>query len=315
MFESLQKHGYTVHDMIGKGAYGQCFMVTHKRYAHEQFVCKVIQVTSEEKKATILSTFTKEINVLSKIIHSHIVKIYDYWSEENLYFIILEYCSNGSLRTYLRTKRKIDSPTLRRFIKEIASALEYCHSQRICHHDLKPENILLDGNNRIKVADFGLALFDTEGLSKHFGGSFPYKPPEILLRKPFDVYKADVWSFGVTIYELVFGMLPWDGTSEKEILTQISLGYDFFDEHVPEDIETVIKKCLNVDPNKRPSFAEIKEMVSSPPVTHKSNSLMTRNHSLKLSRSLMNMNLIFTDHRHLHTNMITKPVLPKKGSC
>ena len=145
------------------------------------------------------------------------------------------------------------------YLAEIVSAMTYVHSQNVVLRDLKPENILIDKDGHVKIADFGLAQDLTEDCAKKFCGTLRYCAPEVV-DGDGAVAASDVWCFGVTAFELVFGFSPFARRHNAATVSSI-VGDDvpFPDSATPAERE-LIGACLSKDPTNRPTFAMLKEM-------------------------------------------------------
>lgn len=143
----------------------------------------------------------------------------------NLLFVFLEYCPNGSLSDYLKQHKVISPPLLYSFCSQAAEAIAYCHNKKVVHRDIKPGNFLLDANNRIKLADFGLSTSLTGNEDNDFFmGSRVYMSPELFSLREYDPYKNDIWSLGVTFYELSSGSIPWQNYNDQQMRIAITVG-------------------------------------------------------------------------------------------
>ena len=147
-------------------------------------------------------------------------------------------------------------------MKQVLSAINYCHSNNIVHRDLKPENLLLDKdevNPKIKIIDFGTSQFfdPTQSMNQKFGTPY-YIAPEVL-KKNYTA-KCDIWSIGVILYILLCGYPPFNGANDKQIIESVLKGRYTIEEPEWEDItgdaKDLVKKMLEYDPSKRISAAE-----------------------------------------------------------
>jgi len=150
----------------------------------------------------------EELSILRSIDHPCIVKVFEHFQDDKYHYLISEYCTGGELFERIKDVSPFTEKVAAHYMKQILSAISYCHVNNIVHRDLKPENILFDSkltNSNIKVIDFGASTkFDhNEMMTKRIGTPF-YVAPEILLKKPYDE-KCDVWSLGVIMYILLCG--------------------------------------------------------------------------------------------------------------
>lgn len=275
----LYKHGYDGMKPIGDGGYSTIYKVRSRQY-QEDFVVKLIDLTLDESPTKIMPTaFKAEIEALTHLDHPHVIRIFDHFSTDNLLYIILEYCPGGSLKDVIDKNGCVPQQLLYDWCRQIITALYYCHQHCIAHRDVKPSNILIDKYSRAKLADFGLAQLyhapayssDKTGqstkknlFSNIFGGSLPYLAPEILSEKLYDPFKADVWSLGVTFYEMASGKLPWDppgGMSPETLLEMINQpGYSpivKLNKLSNQNFVKSINMMLIVEPNSRYNLSTI----------------------------------------------------------
>ncbi|EAY11414.1 CAMK family protein kinase [Trichomonas vaginalis G3] len=252
--KTLHDHDYKALDFIGEGAYGKCLRVYSLKY-YQTFVCKVIsQVRS----------FNNEINSLASMSHPNIIKLYDHFTEYNKCFLILEDCENGDIINYLRNNN-VSNQELIRICYEIINVIEYIHSQGLCHLDIKPSNIIVDKNGRVKLADFGFSQsFDNLCNCDRIGTRL-YRAPEVFEDKPFDPFKADIWSMGITLYYIVFGTFPFH--DYKEWINRLTLGVSSLriPKFICDELNTVLEMSINVRPFMRKPMTEIKDVFSKCP--------------------------------------------------
>ena len=259
----LSTHGYTLLSPIGKGGTATCYLVQSNHYK-TTFVCKVIDTKNTKRSDLVEKTYYSELEVLSHIFHPNIIKLYDFFKQNTVLFLILEYCKRGSLDKLIEQK-PLNHSLLRNYLNQLVDSLEYCHSIPIAHHDLKPANIFLDEYNRVKLADFGLAeIVKGNDLNcEAYSGSIPYMAPEIFEKKPYDSLKSDVWSLGVTAYQLLTGNLPFLSPSVRDMVCDMREERYSMSNAMPRDIATFIRMCLNPNPARRPTIEQLKGILHS----------------------------------------------------
>eukprot|EP00061_Rhincodon_typus_P015873 g43793.t1 len=144
------------------------------------------------------------------------------WDSENIY-LIMEFCAGGDLSHFIRTRRALPEGVARRFLQQLASALQYLHERNISHLDLKPQNVLVSSRStpHLKLADFGFAQHMSPWDEKHvLRGSPLYMAPEMVCRQQYDA-RVDLWSVGVILYEALFGRPPFASKSFLELEEKI----------------------------------------------------------------------------------------------
>ena len=209
---------------LGKGGYGKVFQVRQKM-TNKLFACKKLSKLNINN----LIKFRREIDILIKIDHPNIIKLFDVFESQNSLYLIMEECYGGEL--FDRILKRIENNLMYtekeacEIIRQVMGAIEYCHNKGIVHRDLKPENLLYlkegpEENNPLKIIDFGLSqdLNIKKILSSKVGTAY-YVSPEILQGKYSE--KCDVWSAGVILYVLLSGEPPFNGPSDGVIYSKI----------------------------------------------------------------------------------------------
>jgi len=218
----------------------------------------------KEKKTSkyALNKFIKEINIISNLRHPNIVLYMGASFNKDEYYMVSEYITKGSLFEYIHLhKQKLTENEILNIAYELAVALKYLHSRKICHCDLKSSNILLDENNKVKVSDFGLSrLKNIFLLSENKGriGTPHWMPPEIMKGHKYEEW-SDVFSFGMIMWEMITREIPYYGMTSIQIIGMVS---DFRKiVEVPNTgnpgFNNLIKGCLKYEPEKRPNFESI----------------------------------------------------------
>ena len=251
---------------ISNGTYSKIYLVQNKT-DFKVYCCKEIL----KCKVADLSKFKNEINVLSKVDHPNIIRLYEIFEDERYISLIMEFCQGGELFQKINELAEKDQSFSEKeavkIFKQLMSAVSYCHSQGICHRDLKPENILFltkDPNSPIKIIDFGLSKIfgeikpimkgnkvEKNIMSLRVGTAY-YMSPEVL-QGNYD-NKCDIWACGVILYIMLCGYPPFDGETENDILKAISKKKFFFPEEewksISDDAKDLIKHMI-CDPDKR----------------------------------------------------------------
>jgi len=212
---------YKEKKLLGEGSFGQVYLVKHKIIGATRAM-KVIQKVEDIDENNIVEILN-EINVLKKIDHPNIIKLFEFYFKDDNYYLITEYCGGGELFEFVNDTHFTEIQVAY-IMYQLFSAINYCHKMKIIHRDLKPENILLTKNNNnfldIKICDFGTSqIFKKGDVQKETIGSLYYVAPEVL-KKNYN-FKCDLWSCGIIMYILLTNKLPFGGNSDEEIVSNI----------------------------------------------------------------------------------------------
>ena len=248
---------YIKKKILGRGSFGVVYLVK-QRYLSRYFAMKVIKKSSAKAKEEE-ENLMNEVDILRKLDHPNIVKITDFYSLKTEYNIITEYCQEGELFDEIKAQSPFSEAMAAWYLRQILSAVCYCHGMNIIHRDLKPENILIvkrqkNGYHPIKIIDFGTAkVFQKEKAEHLLIGSAYYIAPEVLSRNYTEL--CDLWSCGVIMYILLTGRPPFNGSSEEEIMKKIKEGnYDLKKYPwgiISEEAKDLLKGLLQVNAKKR----------------------------------------------------------------
>jgi len=241
---------------IGSGAFSVVVLFQSVK-TNELFACKVVS-RKELIAENGINRFEQETRIQQCINHPNIIKIFEIVYQEELIFVIMEYCSNGELFKYVADHPRISSLIVQQIFMQTTSAVAFLHSRGIVHRDIKPENILLTGDLTAKLADFGFSK------EEHFGyllstpcGSTYYAAPEILSGKIYDGEKADIWSLGVVLYCLSTGTLPWTEEHPALVTKQITSFQFMVPSFLTKEIRDTISQCMNPNPMSRPTADQL----------------------------------------------------------
>ena len=247
------------------GAFGEVRTCTHRKTGIQRAVKIIKKAFLQGKEET---RFLQEINILKSMVificlqpiiqdHPNIVRIFEVYQDVKRYFIVTEVCNGGELFDQILKRGFFSERDAAVIMKQVLSAISYCHSLKIVHRDLKPENLLLDqddDNFTLKVIDFGTSqTFDkAQRLHQTYGTPY-YIAPEILQGDYTE--SCDVWSCGVILYILLNGHPPFDGKSDQEILQAVMKGvYQTSGpvwSKISEEGQDLIRKMLAFDGERR----------------------------------------------------------------
>ena len=246
---------------LGKGGFAKCYelkRVDNGRIYAAKIIDKQGLYNGRSKKKLI-----NEIKIHKKLNNSNIVGFEKFFEDKDNVYILLELCSNQTLRELVKRRKRLNELEVQCYILQIIRALKYLHNHRIIHRDLKLGNLFLTSKLELKLGDFGLAAkLEYDGQRrKTVCGTPNYVAPEILEKKNGHSYEVDIWSLGIVIYTMLFGVPPFDANDEKIIYKKIKMNsYKFPDSiKVENSAKKLISSLLNLDPSKRPSLDSIIE--------------------------------------------------------
>jgi len=249
---------YEMASLKGEGGQGKVFC-SQELSTKKAVAIKVVEKSVEGKSKWI--DIKSEIDIMKSLNHPNIVKFIDTFDNSEYSFIVMEYLKYGSLGKYLKNKKfNLKEKNVANIVHQIAEGIRYLHSIGIVHRDLKPGNIIIssytnDDNITVKITDFGLSktLGKLENLNE-IGGTFLFVAPEIIHKKAYN-NKIDIWSFGITVYYIVFGKYPFSAAKSKN---KDSYNLDFKNQSYIENLNSkskelkdLITRCLTLNPEER----------------------------------------------------------------
>ena len=251
---------------LGSGSFGNVYLVRHKETKAE-YAIKAIDKrnkTNQEEKPY----FRREVEIMYKVHHKNIVKLYGHF-EDNMYcFFLMEYISKGNVYNLLPTdkKKRLSTKVCSFIIRDVISAVYYLHNMKppIIHRDIKPENVLLGEGLVAKLTDFGWSNY-MQGDEKRTTvcGTPIYLAPEIMEEKPHDE-AVDIWCIGVLLFELVTANPPFLGNdldTLKENVLKLKINWP---KDINVDAKNLIMKILKLDPKQR---LPLEDMMKHPFIT------------------------------------------------
>lgn len=261
----LQKSGqlkrdYFIGQKLGAGSFGYVHFATHRTSGQVRAI-KTVRKASITSDIGARRKFVTEIEILKHLNHPNIVKLYEFYEDENSYHLVTEYLPGGELFDYILKTRSLNELSAANVMRQLLSAVQYCHANNIVHRDLKPENLLLNSKTELnlKVIDFG-----TSGLCEphkmlhaRYGTSY-YIAPEVIKGKYNEL--CDLWSCGVIMYILLVGRPPFNGATEKEIMQKV-LDADYSLEgqewrYISHEAKDMLGKLLTKSSKKRISASQ-----------------------------------------------------------
>ncbi|KAM3155770.1 Serine/threonine protein kinase KIN1 [Botrytis cinerea] len=200
----------------------------------------------------------REAAIVTLLDHPYICGMRDVVRTTYHWYMLFEYVNGGQMLDYIISHGRLKEKQARKFSRQIASALDYCHRNSIVHRDLKIENILISKTGDIKIIDFGLSnLFAPRNHLKTFCGSLYFAAPELLQAKAYTGPEVDVWSFGIVLYVLVCGKVPFDDQSMPALHAKIKRGIVDYPNWLTPECKHLISRMLVTDPKQRATLQEI----------------------------------------------------------
>ncbi|KAL2991542.1 hypothetical protein AAZX31_10G001700 [Glycine max] len=192
--------------------------------------------------------------------HPNILKIHEVLATKTKIYLIVDFAGGGELFSKLTRRGRLPEPLARRYFAQLVSALRFCHRHGVAHRDLKPQNLLLDAAGNLKVSDFGLSALPEhlhDGLLHTACGTPAFTAPEILRRVGYDGSKADAWSCGVILYNLLAGHLPFDDSNIPAMCRRISRRDYQFPAWISKSARSLIYQLLDPNPITRISLEKV----------------------------------------------------------
>jgi len=247
--DQMISKGYYVFEQIGKGGFSLIYRVKSLKFEVE-FAAKVI--IENHNKVQTFQMFNNEINLLMRLDHPNIIKVYDSFYIDLGMILVLEYCPNGSLFDEISSSGPLKEIRFLKIAKEVLEVLIFSHSQNIAHRDIKPHNILFDNYGRVKLADFGIGIIThNSSFSQDFHCSRPFASPELLEKKPYNPMLADIWSLGATFAYILTGSLPFPIRNTNDHLISISKEILDFPNSLNPSIKTLLVSMMKFNPEER----------------------------------------------------------------
>ena len=229
-WEGQQLGNYRLLQVLGRGHWAEVYLGQHQ-HLHSLAAIKLLHdpLAPAEREG-----FLTEARTLARLRHPHIVRILDFGLQEDTPFLVMDYAPGGTLRKLHLPGARLPLETVIPYVKQVASALQYAHEQRLIHRDLKPENLLLGPDQEILLSDFGLAIVAHSARSQPLqqtAGTLADMAPEQLQGHP--TAASDQYALGVLVYEWLCGERPFAGSFAEVAHKQLSLPPPSLREQVP----------------------------------------------------------------------------------
>ena len=248
---------YEVKRSLGKGAMGTVYEaydpIIERRVASKTILKEYLEAAESEEA---ISRFKREAQAGGRLNHPCIVGVYEYGEDENGAFIVMEYVEGKELRSYFRMGNRFDLIDVFELMKQLLAALDYSHRQGVVHRDIKPANLMILDAKKLKVMDFGIARITSSSLTQvgTVVGTPTHMSPEQLMGLPADG-RADIWSAGVILYELLTGVSPFMADTPATVMHKVLQGLpdppSVMVPSLPGAFDAVVGRALQKKPEDR----------------------------------------------------------------
>ncbi|TMW92033.1 hypothetical protein EJD97_013580 [Solanum chilense] len=244
---------------VASGSFGDLYKGT---YCSQEVAIKVLK--PENLNMDMVKEFSQEVFIMRKIRHKNVVQFIGACTRTPNLCIVTEFMTRGSIYTFLHKQRgAFKLPTLLKVAIDVSKGMSYLHQNNIIHRDLKTANLLMDEHGVVKVGDFGVARVQTQtGVMTAETGTYRWMAPEVIEHKPYD-HKADVFSFGIVLWELLTGEIPYAYLTPLQ--AAIGVVQQGLRPTIPKSthpkLAELLEKCWQQDPTQRPDFSEILDIL------------------------------------------------------
>ena len=252
---------YEILEKIGAGGMADVY----KAKDHKLNRYDAVKVLKDEfaSNKSFVSKFRAEAQAAAGLMHPNIVNVYDVGDENGLYYFVMELVEGITLKRYIEKKIRLSVKEAVSIAIQVSMGIESAHNNGIIHRDIKPQNIIISKEGKVKVADFGIArAASSDTQTSHAMGSVHYTSPE-QARGGYSDAKSDIYSIGITLFEMVTGRVPFDGETTvaiaiKHIQEEMPSPRIYVPE-IPISVEQIIFKCTQKNPDRR--YANVSELM------------------------------------------------------
>lgn len=244
---------YEILEKIGTGGMSDVYKA--KDHKLNRFVATKVLKQEFSENANFVSKFRIEAQAAAGLMHPNIVNVYDVGEENGIYYIVMELVEGITLKKYIEKKARLSVKEAVSIAIQVSMGIEAAHNNHIIHRDIKPQNIIISKEGKVKVTDFGIAKAATSNtITSNVMGSVHYTSPE-QARGGYSDEKSDIYSLGITLYEMLTGRVPFNGETTvaiaiKHIQEEMPSPRDYIPE-IPVSVEQIVFKCCQKSPDRR----------------------------------------------------------------
>lgn len=253
---------YEILEKIGTGGMSDVYKA--KCHKLNRFVAVKVLKQEFSENENFVSKFKIEAQAAAGLMHSNIVNVYDVGEENGIHYIVMELVEGITLKKYIEKKARLSYKEAVSIAIQVSMGIEAAHNNHIIHRDIKPQNIIISRDGKVKVTDFGIAKAATSNtITSNVMGSVHYTAPE-QARGGFSDEKSDIYSLGITIFEMLTGRVPFNGETTvaiaiKQIQEEMPSPKEFVPE-IPTAVESIVMKCCQKSPDRR--YQNMPELVA-----------------------------------------------------
>lgn len=253
---------YEILEKIGTGGMSDVYKA--KCHKLNRFVAIKVLKQEFSENANFVSKFRTEAQAAAGLMHPNIVSVYDVGEENGIYYFVMELVEGITLKKYIEKKARLSVKEAISIAIQVSMGIEAAHNNHIIHRDIKPQNIIISKEGKVKVTDFGIAKAATSNtITSNVMGSVHYTSPE-QARGGYSDEKSDIYSLGITLFEMLTGRVPYNGETTvaiaiKHIQEELPSPREYVAE-IPVSVEQIVFKCCQKSPDRRyQSMAELIE--------------------------------------------------------
>ena len=244
---------YEIIEKVGTGGMADVYKAKCHRL-NRNVAIKVLKPEYSDDQ-TFVSKFRGEAQSAAGLSHPNIVNVYDVGDDGNLHYIVMELVEGITLKSFIERKGKLEIKEAVGIAIQIAQGMEAAHANHIIHRDIKPQNIIISREGKVKVTDFGIAKAASPNtITSNAMGSVHYISPE-QARGGYSDEKSDIYSLGVTLYEMLIGKVPFEGDNAVSVALLHIQGEATplrqLDPTIPPSLDKIVQKCMQKKPERR----------------------------------------------------------------